>query len=59
MNSYEKSLLLDMTKDYDDVLHHLEDIKYMLRIQGRHREADMISEAVDQIRNAKAFYLGE
>ncbi len=54
MNSYEKSLLLDMTKDYDDVLRHLEDIKYLLRIQGRHVEADMISAAADRVRSAKS-----
>jgi len=47
-----KNNLVDVSDKYENVLVCLYDVKYWLRIQARHREADAIVEAIRHVQRA-------
>lgn len=52
MNKSRKSLCLDMSSRYENVLKNLEEIVYFLRIQERHEEADLVADGMNQVKTA-------
>jgi|GEM_PF-5038578 len=43
---------MDLTKDYEDILQRIENLKYLLRIQDRQEEASLVSGAQDALKLA-------
>jgi hypothetical protein len=52
MDKYQKSLLLNMSNEYSNIVEKLHDVLYLLRVQGRHREADLIVSAIEKVKAA-------
>jgi len=52
MNFLLKSNLLSMKDKYEAAEKHLQELVYLLRIQNRQQEADLVFEALERIRTA-------
>ena len=52
MDNYQKSLLLNMSDKYSNIVSRLHDALYLLRVQGRHKEAELIVSAIEKVKAA-------
>lgn len=48
MDKYQKSLLVN----YSNIVSMLHDALYLLRVQGRHKEAELIVSAIEKVKAA-------
>lgn len=52
MDEYQKSLLLNLSNNYSNIVSMLHDVLYLLRVQGRHKEAELIVSAIEKVKAA-------
>jgi hypothetical protein len=52
MDKYQKSLLVNMSDKYSNIVSALYDALYLLRVQGRHSEAELVLAAVERVKAA-------
>ena len=52
MDEYQKSLLLTLSNNYSNIVSMLHDVLYLLRVQGRHKEAELIVSAIEKVKAA-------
>lgn len=52
MDIFEKSRLININDKYESIIKALEEAKYLLRIQARHEEAEILNESIAGVTHA-------